>query len=624
MTEMPRRVRSHGLESEARRRFRDLAEDRGWVVREIDRPDYGLDDWVEVFEGDDATGITFLVQSRGTDAETPDALRVPLRREQQNYFSAFNDPVLVVRYHSPTGRMFAKWFHQADPYPRLERSSMTLSAKDELTPGGVDMLAAEVRRFRGFRAAQLEWPVSLVVLSDEMETRELGLAIGGVLKNSPGLIRVVGAADAAGSYMTARLSHDQLVVDAGLASYTVHGSILDYPLQDLAAGIVLAAAEVLDNLGHGNRAADLIEASLLTKGAPAEVLDAVGHRLGRARRLDVALRVAQDWSAQEALAHRVAAVLLIGAAASQASRGAVRDVGAGADLLEQLAEQAESAAASDPLASTAYLTAARMRFAIGDWTSADTDFRRAVECGLGSTTRDDLLVEVAGAAHEAEDYERAVEIYTDLVDRGVRARDLSGRLADSLTRLGRFEAAMERFNAYLAEPGLVSTIWLITREVVSFLGASGYGDTERDAATATARLAARVPNETDEQLVERCLFAAEADPLFEPAWRELGTHQLDQQRYGLAYGPLMLAAIVTRSPEAWARLFVAAHHGRNQALAEAAVHMGAGDYGDEFHVAVRNEAGAAGEDLRSIAEAADDIDRASGRWRRGDPAPGKA
>jgi hypothetical protein len=108
MADMPRRVRAHRLESEARRRFKDLLEDRGWLVREMDRPDYGLDDMVEVFDGDEATGITFYVQSRGTDDETPDALRVAIRREQQNYFSSFNDPVLVVRYHAPTGRTLAK------------------------------------------------------------------------------------------------------------------------------------------------------------------------------------------------------------------------------------------------------------------------------------------------------------------------------------------------------------------------------------------------------------------------------------------------------------------------------------------------------------------------------------
>ena len=57
-------------------------------------------------------------------------------------------------------------------------------------------------------------------------------------------------------------------------------------------------------------------------------------------------------------------------------------------------------------------------------------------------------------------------------------------------------------------------------------------------------------------------------------------------------------------------------------LAEAAVHMGAGDYGDEFHVAIRNEAGVSAEDTAAIAAAADEIDRASGRWRRGDAPPG--
>ncbi|MDQ3756325.1 MAG: DUF4365 domain-containing protein [Actinomycetota bacterium] len=616
---MPRRVRAHRLESEARRRFRDLVEDHGWVVREMDRPDYGLDDMVEVFDGDEATGITFYVQSRGTDDETPRALRVAIRREQQNYFNSFNDPVLVVRYHAPTRRILAKWFHQADPYPRAERSSVMLTAEDEVTPESMEALATETRRFRAFRSAGLEWPVSLVVRSPQIDSREIELAIAVLLKDFPGVLRIVDAADAEPPYLAVSVFDDRLVVDAGLASHTVHGPILDYALPDLAAGSILVAGLVLDDLGHRSRAADLIEASLVAKGVPADVLDGVAQRLGRAGRLDVALRVAQLWSGVEDEAHHAAAVLLVSAASAQATRRPTREVQAGAQLVEQLAEKLGSTG-SQEAALVAHLAAARMRFGVGDWVFADTDFQRAFECGLESTTRDDLLAEVAGAAHEVGDYERAVEIYSGLVDAAGR-RDLGGRLADSLMRLGRLEAAMDRLRDYLAEPGFVPTIWALTYEALSFLTASGYRDVRRDPMAAAARHEDRVRNETGEQLVDRCLDAARADPLYEPAWRELGAHQLDEGRHGLAYGPLVLAAIAKRSPEAWARVFVAAWRGENHPLAEASVHMGAGDFGDEFHVAVRNEAGTSAADVGTIADAADEIDRASGRWRRGDPPP---
>lgn len=619
MADMPRRVRAHRLESEARRRFKDLVEGRGWVVREMDRPDYGLDDMVEVFDGDDATGITFYVQSRGTDNEMPDALRVAIRREQQNYFSSFNDPVLVVRYHAPTGRTLAKWFHQADPYPRAERSSITLSAHDELTPDSIGALATETQTFRAFRSARLEWPVGLVVRSREIDPRELELAIAVALKDFPGGVRIIDAADAEPPYLTVSVSDDRLVVDAGLASHTLHGPISHYAVPDLAAGCILAAGLVLDTLGHGSRAADLIEASLVAKGVPADVLEDAAQRLGRAGRLDVALRVAELWSQVDDEAHHAAAVLLVSAASAQATRRAMREVQAGAELVEQLAEKLGSTGSPES-ASAAHLAAARMRFAVGDWTFADTNFQRVLQCGLESTTRDDLLAEVAGAAHQVGDYERAVKIYSGLVDT-VGRRDLGGRLADSLMRLGRFEAAMDRFRDYLAVSGMVPTIWLLTHEAVSFLLASGYGDVSRDRTGAAARHEARTPNETGDQLVDRCLDAARADPFYEPAWRELGAHQLDEGRHSLAYGPLVLAAIVKRSPEAWARVFVTAWRGENYTLAEASVHMGAGDFGDEFHVAVRNEAGTSAADVGAIADAADEIDRASGRWRRGDPPP---
>src|SRR3954452_14683220 len=143
MAEMPKRIRTHRLESEARRRFRELIEDKGWVVREMDKPDYGIDDLVEVFDGDNATGVTFLVQSRGTDKELPDGLSLTVRKAQQNYFRSFNDPVLIVRYHSPTQTTLTKWFHQVDPYPRRESSTIRLSTDDELTSEDVEALALE-------------------------------------------------------------------------------------------------------------------------------------------------------------------------------------------------------------------------------------------------------------------------------------------------------------------------------------------------------------------------------------------------------------------------------------------------------------------------------------------------
>lgn len=617
MAEMPRRVRSHRLECEARRRFRDLIEDHGWVVRPKDDPDYGVDDEVEVFDGDDATGITFLVQSRGTDDETSNSLRVSIRLEQQNYFRARTDPVLIARYHAPTGRTLAKWFHEADPYPRLQRSSITLSPEDELTPDRIEELATEVRRFRSFRSSALEWPVALVVTSDEIDKREVELAIATVLRDFPGLIELVESVDVTAPYMTVRVAHDRLVVHAGLASFTAHALVGDYTVRDIAAAIVLAAGTVLDSLGHGGRAADLIEASLLTKGVPADPLEMLGKCLGRAGRLDVAMRVADQWRTRQDAAAASAAVLLISSALSRASPKHIRDVRAAAELLEQTAADALSPIGSDEVARTAYLSAARTRFAVGDWSEADDDFMRALAHGPEAVTRDDVLAEVAGAAHEAGDYERAVETYSGLVSDAGR-EDLTGRLADSLARLGRFGAAIAHFDVYLARGGPVNTVWALTREAVSFLLNSGFRDTERDPDAAAAALDTRPLSETSEQLVERCLAAARADPLFEPAWSELATHLLEEGRYDLAYGPLLVAAVMRRSPDAWARLFIAAHRGGNRGLAVDAVHMGAGDYGDEFHIAVRDEAGA---DSRKLAEAAEDIDRSSGRWRRGNPPP---
>lgn len=64
---MPKRHRSHQLESESRVAFRSLLPST-WVVRDLDQ-DYGIDAQVEIFdESGEATGLTFLVQLKATDS----------------------------------------------------------------------------------------------------------------------------------------------------------------------------------------------------------------------------------------------------------------------------------------------------------------------------------------------------------------------------------------------------------------------------------------------------------------------------------------------------------------------------------------------------------------------------
>ena len=79
--------------------------------------DYGLDYHVEVFEDARATGDAFYAQLKGTDEELiSSALKTRIKVQTADYWSRQALPVLVVRYHAPSGRLYTQWFHAFDPH----------------------------------------------------------------------------------------------------------------------------------------------------------------------------------------------------------------------------------------------------------------------------------------------------------------------------------------------------------------------------------------------------------------------------------------------------------------------------------------------------------------------------
>jgi len=122
---MPKRPRSHQLESESRRQFASLLPSR-WIWREAN-PDYGIDGQVEVFDQtNNATALMFLVQLKAT--ETPnlnDALSVQFKIDTITYYRKLDLPVMIALFYAPTREFFWKWAHEVDTY-YADRGKTTL------------------------------------------------------------------------------------------------------------------------------------------------------------------------------------------------------------------------------------------------------------------------------------------------------------------------------------------------------------------------------------------------------------------------------------------------------------------------------------------------------------------
>lgn len=115
---MRRRPHSRHLDRVAKDAFRFLIP-RRWNFRRID-PDYGIGGGVEIFDDEGRpTGLRCQVQLTGADAPNPsDALTLLIRKEKVDYYSTLDPPLLMVRYHAPTGHFYSKWALHYHPHQR--------------------------------------------------------------------------------------------------------------------------------------------------------------------------------------------------------------------------------------------------------------------------------------------------------------------------------------------------------------------------------------------------------------------------------------------------------------------------------------------------------------------------
>jgi len=113
---MPKRVESHKLEDESKRRFQNIIPNE-WVYREI-KPDYGLDIQIELFdkETQKGTGIQFYVQLKAKEKIEGDCYSLRLPIEHIEYYRSLNLPVMIVVYEKHTEEFYYRWFWEYDLY----------------------------------------------------------------------------------------------------------------------------------------------------------------------------------------------------------------------------------------------------------------------------------------------------------------------------------------------------------------------------------------------------------------------------------------------------------------------------------------------------------------------------
>jgi tetratricopeptide (TPR) repeat protein len=166
---LPKRTRSHELESESFRKFESLVPSR-WVFRRK-IPDYGIDGEIEIFDDDGkSTGLFINIQLKSTDAfEIQDCLKESFQVETLKYYSSLEYPVLIAKYSSRLDKFYFTWAHAKNRTP-VEKGQKTVTVhfpeKNILTMEIFLQLKDDVINYLNYRKQALRPPFKFRLFVD--------------------------------------------------------------------------------------------------------------------------------------------------------------------------------------------------------------------------------------------------------------------------------------------------------------------------------------------------------------------------------------------------------------------------------------------------------------------------
>lgn len=495
------RPREHVVEEESNRAL-VAALPSTWVARPQD-PDYGIDYTVEIFEDGSRTGLFFNVQIKATDeAKLDKALRsVRFSRPLADYYAAQASPVLVVRYHAPTGQLYWKWFDAYDPHLRPRSTASPEAGQSigfrfdesdawsETTP---DQLVAGVRGFRRFHQAEQRLPLTLLVEDTAaVDPHELAVALRGSLRAVRDLITVERRA-ATPEDAVVEVREDRARVSlADVASATIHVEPSLRSTGWLAPNLAVALALTLTNIGQTNIAAQLTatcgdQADLLTDPECCLVL---AGAFFRSRRVPEALRLLDRLDASGQWPRELASYLLMSALLARGSNLTTEE--------RELAEQVVGARLQRRIdrrdlpsaASEAYNLAMLYKRTL-QLEKAQAAFERAAELDPTYLGRGYYHADLAGALFGQQHYATAAEHYSRAIELGAEPY-VEALAADALIYAGRYREAIDLLTPYLEPVGEASpedAEWRLKKAVIPLLIDVGGESQDREPDTAAAEI----------------------------------------------------------------------------------------------------------------------------------------
>lgn len=589
---MPKRPRQHQLESESRAAIR-AAIPSVWVYRDLEQ-DYGVDSEIEIFdEAGVATGAKFLVQLKATDEPNlQKALRLWFPQSKGGYYASLDLPVLIVRFHAPSQRLFARWFHSFDPYYG-KRSKVGISftlteenAWDILTP---ERLTAEVEAYRQLKSPQMARPLhfSLFIAGQNVHgipAHQLRLRLYQNMGKIPYLATIQTDAPASGA-TTHVISVTEKEIEIkvggiqGFTLHTPHGWAEKNPDTFLQHDIMLGIGLALDWHGHSIEAAQIISQFWRESRLARDVSTAfpIAICLARANQMHAALDIAESLCQDEPSVD-AAQIYLLPFFSRQVGRSdterdfAIRVISRIADSLEQRGGRVQAAMLNYNCANL-LREMCRLQEAI-------RFYRKAARLDAAYLKKSYYWGELAGVLFAGRRYALAASFYKRSLDIEDH-RHTQALYADALMFAGHYAMAEEIFDQILETPVLPEDAeWALKGFALDLLRRLTGLDTQRRKTPDFP--AAFDTKETKDPEVERmCRKALQEDALSGLAWFNLGVIRHRAKDSETAARCFLLAAlIVPWDFEAWHNVLALAIGSGNSdllGLAVASAYMANGE-----------------------------------------------
>lgn len=566
---MPERSRSHEQETESQRAFESALPSR-WVDRRL-VPDYGLDYTVEIFdEAGQTTPYSFHAQLKATDE--PDLRKalgnVRFDRAWAEHYRSLPLPVLIVRFHAPSKRLFARWFHAYNPHVALGREraipaktiGFRFSDDDAWTGDTPAHLEAAVKAFTRFRSPEIELPLRFAVSSTEIDVLPTIFALRSALASVSDIVVVETGPPAPDRPHITIGNRSSTVALADVASVTLDraaGAERDETTN--AANLATAIALALTRVGQPNLAAQVAAACAPTSTAifDYDVAFSLAQAFYRARRTSDALRLADSVGAGEHPDARFSALLLQTAVLARGSRLSDDEAELAVAVSRRSLQHSEQRGDTAAAAGDAYnLGQALRRY---DDEDAIVAYNKAAaldpsyeERGYFNSELGGLLFETGRFDDSVERYRRALEIDQDPF--------LEALMADALLSSGRYAEAQEALDSYLSDGGTAHDAeWRLKRRALQVIRQVG-GDRQDRQPGAAARLIDPYDFESgrdwnpDEGL-RAFRQALQSDACCAEAWFRLGFLTLalgEEPDAATAFELALASAVLHReSPGAW-------------------------------------------------------------------------